>query len=231
MKKIEIFKNGEDTGYLGNNQKWWFDESFKDSYEIFDLDGFYSEIYFSHDHVNEDHVDNYFLHISNYVKNITGNELSSVMEAGCAGGWFTKKFQDEGIDIIAIEGSKCGVDATIKKGVDKNKIMHHDLRKDFNLNRKFDIVCCTEVAEHIETPFSSQLVYNLIKHSDLIWFSTENPGGNEAHYHHCNEQPNKFWINIFDFFDYGFIEIPNNLNYSTANRGSHIFYNRKKYKI
>lgn len=229
MKKIEIFKNGEDSGYIKNNQNWWFDSSHPDSFELFDLDGFYSEKYFISDHVNENQVNNFYNSITEIYKKITGNDLKSVFEAGAGGGWFTKKLIDKGVDIIAIEGSKSGYEKSLHKGISPENIKHHDLRKPINMHKKFDICCCTEVAEHIETPFSSQLILTLITHSDLVWFSFEPPGTNDAHYHHCNEQPEKFWKNIFDFYGYSMIRIPNHISDNFSSRGTHIFYNRKNY--
>lgn len=231
MKSKIIFQNGIDTGYINNNQKWWFDENHPDCFELFDLDSFYSEEYFSNDHVPKNIVDNYFNHITEYYTKITGKQLKTVFEAGCAGGWFTEKFLNNDIDVMAIEGSKCGYDATISRGVNKNNVIKHDLRNEINLNKKFDISCCTEVAEHIETPFSSQLIKTLINHSDLVWFSFEEPNTNMAHYHHPNEQPEKFWINIFDFYGFDFIKLPNEVVTSVSNRGTHIFYNKNKYNI
>jgi hypothetical protein len=227
MKIIKIFdENEQDTGYLGNNQKWWFDSSHPDSFELFDLDSFYSEVYFRNDHVNSNVVSNYVKFIKQYYKHLTNKDLISVFEAGCAGGWFTKEFIDNGIDITAIEGAKCGYDASIKRGVPLETIIHHDLRHEIQLNKKFDIACCTEVAEHIETPFSAQLVKTLTSHSDLVWFSFEEPDTNLAHYHHCNEQPAKFWINIFDFYNYGCLELPHEVIYECGYRAKFIFYNK-----
>jgi hypothetical protein len=227
MKKIEIFnKDGYDTGWIGNNQRWWFDETHPDSFEIFDLDSFYSDVYFKNDHVSATAVDNYLYYIKQYYKQITGNNLHSLLEAGCAGGWFTKKFIESGIDIVALEGSKCGIEASLNRGIPSNLIIHHDLRKEIKLDRKFDIACCTEVAEHIEPPFSSQLVKTLTDHSDIIWFSFEEPGTNSAHYHHCNEQPAKFWINLFDFYGYGCLEVPTEVNLKCEWRAKYIFYNK-----
>jgi hypothetical protein len=231
MKKIEIFKNGEDNGYLGSNDNWWFDKNHADSFELFDLDGFYSEDYFKEDHIKGDMVCNYVNTIKNYYCDITKKELKSVLEAGCAGGWFTKEFINNNIDVIALEGSLCGYNACLKKGISTSNIIKHDLRNEINLNKKFDICCCTEVAEHIETPFSSQLVLTLIKHSDLVWFSFEEPGTNENHYHHCNEQPEKFWVNIFDFYGYDYIKIPKEIYDTFSGRGTHLFYNKNKITI
>jgi hypothetical protein len=232
MKKVQAFdEQGTDVGYLDNNQKWWFDSEYPNSFELFDLDSFYSEHYFKEDHVTPHVVANYVELVQSTYRRITHSDLSSVLEAGCAGGWFTKSFLDQGIDIFAIEGSKCGYDSTIKRGVPQTRIIHHDLRREINLGRKFDIVCCTEVAEHIEPPFSSQLVKTLAHHSDLIWFSFEPPGTNDAHLHHCNEQPEKFWVNLFDFYNYGYSLLPREVSDSCAGRGTHIFYNRDVFTL
>lgn len=231
MKKVEIFKEGKDIGDIGLNQTWWFDLNFIDSFEIFDIDSFYSDTYFKRDHVSNDIVNNYVKYVKEYFKKITNNELTNVLEIGCGGGWFTKGFLNNGIDVFAVEGSICGYQATLNKGVDSSKILHHDLRRELKLNKKFDICCCTEVAEHIETPFSSQLINTLTIHSDLIWFSFEVPGTNRAHYHHCNEQPPKFWINIFNYYDYNYLKIPNEIAKAVAGRGTYLFYNKNKFNI
>jgi hypothetical protein len=67
------------------------------------------------------------------------------------------------------------------------------------------------------------LVQTLVSHSDVVWFSFEPPGTNEAHYHHSNEQPAKFWLNLFRFHDYRAIELPNELTQLLALRGTHVF--------
>lgn len=232
MKKVQIFnENGEDTGYLGNNQAWWFDPNYVNSFDLFDLDSFYDEHYFKEDHVSQHIVRNYVELVRAVYRDVTQSELGSVLEAGCAGGWFTKGFLDSNVEIFAIEGSKCGYDSTIKRGIPSSNIVHHDLRRDINLGRKFDIVCCTEVAEHVETPFSSQLIKTLTQHSNLVWFSFEAPGTNDAHLHHCNEQPEKFWINLFEFYNYGCYRLPGEITHRCEGRGSHLFFNRDVFNI
>ena len=112
----------------------------------------------------------------------------------------------------------------LERGIPIERIIKHDLRFPLNLNRIFDIVLCTEVAEHIEPPFSSQLILNIINHSKLVWFSFEEPGTNSAHYHHCNEQPEKFWKNLFDFFGYQMVKLPKKVIKEVGGRAGYIFY-------
>lgn len=233
MKRIDIFQDGKDLGYIEAYRcsKWWFEPSYKDSFDIFDLDGFYEANYFKNDHVGQGAIKNYVKHVRDYYTRLTSKPLTSVLEAGCAGGWFTKEFLDQGIDIIALEGSECGVQATIKRGVSESRVIKHDLRRDINLNRKFDIVCCTEVAEHIEPPFSSQLIKTLTDLSDIVWFSFEAPETNGAHYHHCNEQPEKFWVNIFDFYNFNSYKLSHEIYTECEARATHVFYNRNSGEI
>lgn len=58
-KKVKIYKNNENSGWLGNNQNWWVDPNFKHSFEIFDIDYFYEENYFSKVKVDQKAVDNF----------------------------------------------------------------------------------------------------------------------------------------------------------------------------
>ena len=45
-KKVRIFEKGENQGFLGDNQNWWFNSNFEHSFQIFDIDYFYEENYF-----------------------------------------------------------------------------------------------------------------------------------------------------------------------------------------
>jgi hypothetical protein len=214
---------GVDKGYLSQPQNWWFDPNFPHAFELFDLDAFYEAPYYEADHVGEDTVLAYVDAILQYGQRLNGRPVRSVLECGCAGGWFTEEFLKRGIDVIALEGSSAGIKRALSRGVPAERLKQHDLRRPIQLGRRFDVAICTEVAEHIECPFSSQLIQTLVTHSDVVWFSFEPPDTNEAHYHHSNEQPAKFWLNLFKFFDYRAIELPDSLGRLLDYRGTHIF--------
>ena len=219
-------------GYVGSNgyeqpknPNWWYDISFKNSFNIFDLNNFYPNDYFDgKEPFPVNHlIDRYYYRVLEAYHNIYKKQPISILECGTSSGWFTKKFQDEHIDIIGIEGTDAGINKCIANGVKKDNLIKHDLRRIINLNKKFDIVLCTEVAEHIEPPFSASLIYNLTIHSDFIWFSSVEPNTNSPHYHHPNEQPNKFWINLFKFYGFDYISIPKEISSELYGRGTHIF--------
>ncbi|MGE0375669.1 MAG: methyltransferase domain-containing protein [Planctomycetaceae bacterium] len=223
-KQVKVFDDsGNDTGFLQNHQNWWFDPQFPHAFDLFDLDSFYEENYFKTDHVSSRVVRLYVDAVLDYGQRLNQAQVSSVFEAGCGGGWFTKEFMDRGVDVLAIEGTQAGLAKAVERGVPPERLIRHDLRRPLHLGRRFSIATCTEVAEHLECPFAGQLVQTLVNHSDVVWFTFEPPGTNDAHYHHCNEQPPKFWTNLFAFHDYRAIEIPAELRSQLKSRGWYIF--------
>jgi SAM-dependent methyltransferase len=224
--KISVFENGGDKGWLGQGTNWWFNPNFPHAYQIFNLDSFYQNDYFKNDHVDHAIVTKYADYILEYGRELSGRNVKTILEVGCGGGWFTEEFIKRKIDIFALEGSQSGFVKTRKRiGRNNNaRVLQHDLRLPLHLNKQFDVAICTEVAEHIEPPFSSQLIQTLTDYSKIIWFSFEKPFTNDQHYHHSNEQPEKFWRNLFKFYNFEMLKLPGNVFTGTAGRGGYIFY-------
>jgi len=229
---MEVYKDGVDQGWL-EDQNWWLNPDNPNSFLIQKAEDNYPEEYFAKDHVSEETVNNLFRYVCEYYYRLTNNPLKTVVEFGCGGGWFLKKFLDYGIDAYGYEYSNFGISKSIARGIELKNINKIDLRLVIPplFGYKYNMAICTEVAEHIEIPFSAMLVYNLITHSDLIWFSTEEPNTNRPHIHHPNERPYKFWIKLFDFYNYGYYMLPDDVYNACEGRGRMIFYNRKTIKI
>ena len=225
---VKIYSKGKNKGWLGYGTNWWFNPNISNSFLIFNLNSFYQNDYFKHEHVDYTVAKKYVDCILEYGGVLLGRNVLTILEAGSGGGWFTKEFIKRKINIFAIEGSKAGYEKTKKRVGRKHisRVLQHDLRLPLYLDRQFDIAICTEVAEHIEPPFSSQLIQTLTNHSKIIWFSFEKPLTNEQHYHHSNEQPEKFWRNLFQFYDFNMIKLPKKLTEDIANRGGYIFYHK-----
>lgn len=232
MKHHEVYKDGEDNGWL-HKQNWWFDPDHELGFTIGDLDSLYPEKYFEVDHVKPETIHNYCEFIMRYFKDITGKSLREIVEFGTAGGWFGEEFKRRGIGSIwGLEGSQAGSNKASFR-MCYNVLSQGDFRRPISypfLSKRFDIALCTEVAEHIEPPFSATLVKSLCDASDLVWFSFEEPNTNPAHVHHCNEMPAKFWIHLFDFFGYGCYMLPDEVFNMTEGRGRMIFYNKNTYE-
>lgn len=233
MTHEEVYKNGEDNGWL-LKQNYWFDPDHAHGFEIADLDVLYPDQYFAADHVKPETVNAYCSYVMQYFKSITGKDLESVVEVGCAGGWFGKGFKERGVYVTGTDGATSGLirAAHIGTGV-YPMLVQHDLRQPLVYPLQFshfEMALCTEVAEHIEPPFSATLVRSLTQLSDLVWFSFEPPNTNPAHRHHPNEMPAKFWINLFEFFGYGCYMLPDEVFNACEGRGRMIFYNKSAYE-
>ncbi len=112
----------------------------------------------------------------------------SVLDVGCGTGASLKYLRAKGVDAFGIEASKAGIAAS---GVSEF-IARRDLRKPIDLKRRFDLVWCFEVAEHLHAKYADVFLDTLTRHGNLIVMSAAPPGqGGEGHF---NEQPQKYWI-------------------------------------
>lgn len=221
--------DGTDTGYK-ENQNWWNDPADPHRYRYADLDLDYPRQYFPL--ADPGNAREFVQAVSDYYMTLVGTKLQSVVEFGSGGGWYLKAFQDRGIAIHGYEGSAFGVACCMEKGVTGFNVDVADFR--LPMERKFKlagIAICTEVAEHVEPPFHGTFVHNLIKHSHLIWFSSEPPNTNRPHLHHPGEQPLEYWKALFNFFGYGCHMIPDEIHQATNERGRCIFFNKKVFNL
>jgi len=215
---------GNDIGWIDGNHNWWHDKSKPQSFTFYDPNEVYPHVYFNNDHgVTSSHVDAY---VSNVMAKLHANPY--ILEIGCAGGWFTEEFLKRGASIYAIDGSKAAINITFKRCsqyIDSNKLTlkQEDARK-LNIDRSFDAIVCSEVAEHIEPPLAGLFVKTLTSLSDMIFWSHASPGEHApAHVHHPNEQPDIYWINLFKFFGYKPYKFDDNTVMATKQRLKYIF--------
>lgn len=119
---------------------------------------------------------------------------SSVLDVGCGNGSWLRTFKENGInDCLGIDG------VHIKKEtleIPFENFRAINLENDFELNRRFDLCICLEVAEHLNNNISEGLMRNLIMHSDNIIFSAAIP--HQGGVMHINEKEPQFWQNLFN---------------------------------
>src|SRR5438105_14504250 len=119
--------------------------------------------------------------------------MKSVLDVGCGAGAWLAEYRAQGLP------SYMGVDGDYIKPssllIPSAAFVSCDLAKPFDLEKRFDLVQCLEVAEHIPAHASRVLVANLVTHGDFVLFSAAIPGqGGE---NHVNEQPYDFWRMLF----------------------------------
>ena len=127
----------------------------------------------------------------------------SVVDVGCGMGQFLEKFYTSGIvDITGIDGEWVS-----KKDLYFNHkfFFQHNLETELVFNRKFDLVICLEVAEHLAVTAADILVDNLTSLGDTIIFSAAVPG--QGGQNHINEQPFAYWIEKFNAKGYLFKDV------------------------
>ena len=128
--------------------------------------------------------------------------FDSVVDFGCSIGSFLEPFLEKNKIIKGYEYCYTESLEGIRK-IDglENFIEFGDVTKDIKVDRKYDCVVTIEVAEHIPTEFSEQLVINLVNASkNFILFTATLPG--QGGTGHINCQPKEFWIKIFEKYDY-----------------------------
>lgn len=76
------------------------------------------------------------------------------------------------------------------------RFVRADLRRPFDLRRKFDVALCLEVAEHLPRDAGPVLIRSLTRHADVIIFSAAVPrqGGQG----HVNCQWPEYWQRLFN---------------------------------
>ena len=125
-------------------------------------------------------------------------EIESVLDLGCGQGAWLKVWDENGVrDITGIDGPYVDRGALL---IEPTRFRAGDLTSPIRLGRKFDMVQCLEVGEHIPPEASATLVENLVTHGSVLLFSAATPGqGGE---HHINEQAPEFWRDLFKAHDY-----------------------------
>ena len=117
----------------------------------------------------------------------------SVVDVGCGVGTWLASFSHHGVkDVIGVDGEY--VDRKLLQ-IPKEQFIGRDLTQPIGLERRFDLVCCLEVAEHLDAAFAGTLVDSLAGLGPVVLFSAAAPyqGGTN----HVNEQWPEYWAELF----------------------------------
>ena len=123
-----------------------------------------------------------------------------VLDVGCGPGILLDEFHRLGCGrMLGIDGSRHTLEYARRRyrGV-WPYLRLGDLREEVDLPGRFDLVVCTEVAEHLEATHARALVELLArgcKPSGAIFFTAAPPG--QGGHDHVNEQPMDYWADRF----------------------------------
>lgn len=119
---------------------------------------------------------------------------TSLLDIGCGIGTWLKAAADRGVeDIFGIDGIDFPPGQLL---IPPQNFACRDLTVPIDLRRRFDMVICLEVGEHLETASSRILIETIARHSDTVIFSAACPG--QPGQHHVNCQWPDYWQQLFN---------------------------------
>lgn len=130
------------------------------------------------------------LFLTEFVRSVLGGvHPDSVLDVGCGRGVWLAEWKRQGVARLqGLDGTYVDVNTLL---VPQTDFRATDISQPFDLQRKFELVECLEVAEHIPEGNAEALIDSLVRHGDLVLFSAAIPGqGGE---HHVNERPYAYW--------------------------------------
>jgi len=212
-----------DKGFHPYGTKWWTNPECPFAYKYLCLDTLYAPSYFASEgtgHPTHDKAQELYQYMQRIYAGLFGKRFDNIIELGTGGGEITRHFFEDKVDVLAVEGTTGGVEKLLQLGIAPHNVLKRNLKFMENLNRKFELCMCTEVAEHIEPWFASKVVQNCVDHADVVWFSAAR-GDYRPHYHHINEVPIQAWDNIFAHFGFNYYIALN----GTMGRADRVYFN------
>jgi SAM-dependent methyltransferase len=117
------------------------------------------------------------------------NPPKSILDVGCgAGAWMRAALERGATDVVGIDGIEIPEECLY---VPRSFIKTFDLSEPINLGRRFDVVFCLEVAEHLSEASAETLISSIVAHTDTVLFSAACP--NQPGQHHINCRWPGYW--------------------------------------
>lgn len=146
-------------------------------------------------------------HVLNAIEktfNLDSMSFVDYIDVGCAIGDLVNEGLRRGWDAYGIEGSE---EALPFLECPRERVTFCDLRESvhkFMIVKRYEILSCFEVAEHIQEEYVDMFVKNLCNLSYNIVISAAPPG--QKGHHHYNCQPFEYWNQKFE--DMGYAKEP-----------------------
>jgi SAM-dependent methyltransferase len=130
---------------------------------------------------------------------------NSIIDVGCGIGTWLNVAKSLGVEYtLGVDGDY--VDKyLLSKYISLSDFKSADLSNPFNIEFRFDLCICLEVAEHLPEKSSINLIKTLVDSADVILFSAAIPG--QGGQNHLNEQWPNYWASIFKRYNYFFLDI------------------------
>ncbi len=121
-------------------------------------------------------------------------DFESVLDLGCGSGYLLARLHELGKSVRGVDASTDAL-ASVPHSIE-GRVSLADLTRPLHLGR-FDLVICSEVAEHLESQFADGLVETICNHARRwVYFTAAPPG--QGGLDHLNEQPSSYWVVKFE---------------------------------
>lgn len=139
--------------------------------------------------------------------------ITSMLDVGCGPGAMIDLAQERGIVAIGIDGDH---------HLQHQFIIAHDYTKGpYRTGTPFDLIWCFEFVEHVEEVYRENYLATF-QDGNVLYLSTPAPGF--GGWHHVNEQPESYWIDLLD--QHGFT-LDTEATDWIRQHGDHIFSRRQ----
>jgi len=138
-----------------------------------------------------------------------------VLDVGCGTGETCKFFQALGIDTLGVDGLPENVERCPQPA------MVYDFCSDKKLEiKKFDLVWCCEVVEHIAEEHVEKLIDVLTSGK---WLAMTHAVPGQSGHHHVNCQPKEYWIEKITARGFVFDDVQTNICRALLPNGRNYF--------
>lgn len=128
----------------------------------------------------------------------------SVVDVGCGAGEWLCVFKENGIQrVLGLDGGAAQNSGQLK--IETREFRQTDLEQPLQINERYDLCTCLEVAEHLTEGAAPNLVRNLCDLSDIVLFSAAIPG--QRGRNHINERWPSYWARYFKSCGYRPVDI------------------------
>jgi SAM-dependent methyltransferase len=130
-------------------------------------------------------------------KIVSGIRPRSMLDAGCAMGFLVECLRDRGVEAFGVDLSDYAI-AQVRADLQPHCWVGSVFEP---FPRRYDLIVCIEVLEHLRQPESEQAIANFCQHADDILFSSTPLDYKETT--HFNVQPPEYWAE--QFAQHGFV--------------------------